>query len=141
MNMRALVADDDPVCRRLLRDLIASWGFEVMTVNDGLEAMDVLRRADAPPLVVLDWNMPRMGGVEVCRAVRQRPGGDNTYILLVTASRNREEIMKVVVAGADDYLTKPFEPADLKIRLRTAVRIIHMQLELGARANAAPTTT
>jgi DNA-binding response OmpR family regulator len=137
--MRALVADDDPVCRRLLRDLIASWGFDVLTVNDGLEAMDILRRADAPPLVVLDWNMPRMGGVEVCRAVRQRSGGDNTYILLVTASRNREEIMKVVVAGADDYLTKPFEPADLKIRLRTAVRIIHLQQELGARTSA-PTT-
>ena len=134
--MQVLVADDDPVCRKLLRDLITPWGFEVLTASDGLEAMSILASPDAPPLVILDWSMPRMDGLEVCRAVRRQEDGDRTYILLVTVRGNREEIMKVVLAGADDYLTKPFEPADLKIRLRTAVRIIRMQEELARRGDA-----
>lgn len=139
MNMRVLVADDDPVCRALVGELVTPWGFEVTTATDGVEAMGVLRRPDPPPLVILDWNMPRMDGFEVCCAVRRSMGGDRTYILLVTGSRNRDDLMKVVVAGADDYLTKPFEPADLKIRLRTAVRIIHMQEELASRPRTGAT--
>ena len=134
--MQVLVADDDPVCRKLLCDLIAPWGFEVLAASDGVEALAVLSRPDAPPLVILDWSMPRMDGFEVCRAVRGRKGGDRTYILLVTARGNREELLKVVIAGADDYLTKPFEPADLKIRLRAALRIIRMQEKLAGGGDA-----
>jgi len=136
--MRVLVADDDPVCRKLLSDLIAPWGFEVLTASDGLEAMSALAAPGAPPLVILDWSMPRMDGCDVCRALRRQKDGDRPYILLVTASGNRDEIMKVVLSGADDYLTKPFEPADLKIRLRTAVRILHMQEEIYDRGRAVP---
>lgn len=140
--MRSLVADDDPVCRQAMADWVSSWGFQTLLAGDGAEAMRILRAPDPPPLVILDWNMPRMDGFEVCRAVRQLPVGDSTYILLVTGARGRDEIMKVIVAGADDYLPKPIEPIDLKIRLRTAVRVLHMQAELRAlrdlRADASP---
>jgi len=137
--MRSLVADDDPVCRQAMADWVSSWGFQTLLAGDGVEALRILRAPDPPPLVILDWNMPRLDGFEVCRMIRESPGGDGTYILLVTGARGREEIMKVIVAGADDYLAKPIEPIDLKIRLRTAVRVLHMQAELRAlRASASP---
>jgi len=136
--MRSLVADDDPVCRQALADWVTSWGFQALLAGDGAEAMQILRGPDPPRLVILDWNMPRMDGFEVCRAVRRSPRGDDTYILLVTGARGREEIMKVIVAGADDYLAKPIEPIDLKIRLRTAVRILDMQAELRDRRRSSP---
>ena len=132
--MKVLVADDDPVCRGLLQSLMVPWGFEVVLAADGEQALQVLRGADPPRLVILDWMMPKVDGFEVCKAVRASGGGGNdTYILLVTGSRNKEDIMKVVVAGADDYLTKPFEPLDLKIRLRMAMRVMHLQDELKSR--------
>jgi len=137
--VRALIADDDPVCCELLEGLTTSWGFEVVMAHDGMEAMEILKESGAPRLIILDWNMPRMDGCEVCHELRREPNGDLPYILLVTSSRNREDLMKVVVAGADDYLTKPFEPADLKIRLRTAVRILNLQEEL--RSYRLPMTT
>lgn len=128
--MRVLVADDDPVYRDLLGDLLRQWHFDVILACDGNEAWNILRGASPPQLVLLDWMMPGLDGFEVCKKVR---GGDlerNVYIILLTGSRMKEEIMQVLVAGADDYLIKPFEPADLKIHLRTARRILELQADL-----------
>jgi DNA-binding response OmpR family regulator len=128
--MRILVADDDPVYRSLLKDLLGRWHFDVVMACDGQEAMDILRPPDAPPLVILDWMMPTMDGFEVCRRIRDEKDPLDLYIILLTASCNREEITKVLVAGADDYLLKPFAAEDLKIHLRTAQRIIDLQNEI-----------
>ena len=125
--MQILVADDDPVYRSLLQGLLEESHFEVVLACDGAEAWEVLQRPDAPTLALLDWNMPGMEGYEVCRKVRQAKGDSSPYILMVTSNSSREELLKVLVAGADDYLLKPFEPLDLKIRLRTAVRILSLQ--------------
>jgi DNA-binding response OmpR family regulator len=138
--MRILVADDDPVYRSLLKDLLVRWHFDVVLVCDGKEAMDVLRPPDAPPLVILDWMMPILDGFEVCRRIRDEKDPRDLYIILLTGSYNREEITKVLVAGADDYLLKPFAAEDLKIHLRTAQRIIDLQNEIaGVRHRTRPT--
>lgn len=131
--MKILIADDDPVYRSLLERMLKQWDYEPVVVSDGLEAMAVLRAPDAPKLVILDWMMPQMDGFEVCRQVRQLYPDANYYIILLTGSRQKEEIIKVLVAGADDYLLKPFDPLDLKIRLRAARRILDLQASLPVR--------
>ena len=128
--MQVLVADDDPVYRTLLDELFGEWGFDVVLAADGQEAWEILQGADPPKLLVLDWMMPRMDGFEVCKRIRNETRSKNTYVLMMTGSRKKAEIMKVVVAGADDYLIKPFDPVDLKIHLRSAMRVITLQEEL-----------
>jgi DNA-binding response OmpR family regulator len=124
------VADDDPVYRDLLRDLLTQWHFDVFVVSDGNEAWNAMQGPDAPRLVILDWMMPGLDGFEVCKMARTENLKQDVYIILLTGSRKKDEIMKVLVAGADDYLIKPFEPVDLKIHLRTARRILDLQAEL-----------
>ena len=128
--MQILIADDDPIYRTLLMEMLSSWGYEVTVASNGLETWDALKKPDGPKMVILDWLMPEMDGFEVCKKVRQDPATHGVYILLMTGSKQREDIIKVLVAGADDYLLKPFEPLDLKIHLRTGQRIIDMQAEL-----------
>lgn len=128
--MLVLVADDDPVYRDLMNTLLGQWGFEVTLAADGNQAWEILQRPNAPNLVILDWMMPGMDGFEVCRRIREAKGADSTYVLIMTGGCNREELIKVVVVGADDYMIKPFEPLDMKVRLRTATRILNMQEEL-----------
>ena len=125
--MQVLVADDDPVYRTLLNELFGEWGFDVTLAADGQEAWEILQGADPPKLIVLDWMMPRMDGFEVCKRIRSETRSKNTYVLMMTGSRKKAEIMKAVVAGADDYLIKPFDPVDLKIHLRSAMRVITLQ--------------
>jgi len=128
--MQILVADDNPVYRSLLQSLLEESHFEVVLACDGAEAWEILQRPNAPTLAILDWMMPGMDGYEVCRKVRESRGNSIPYVLMVTSNSSREELLKVLVAGADDYLLKPFEPLDLKIRLRTAIRILNLQERL-----------
>ncbi|GAF88564.1 unnamed protein product [marine sediment metagenome] len=125
--MRILAADDDPVYQVLLRDLLTQWEYDVTVVSDGADAWEVLQSEGAPRLVLLDWLMPGFDGFELCRMIRQDPSGEGVYIILLTGSRQKGEIMRVLVAGADDYLIKPFDPLDLKIRLRAAQRILDLR--------------
>jgi len=127
--MQILVADDDPVYRNLLQGLLEESHFEAVLAANGAEAWAVLQRPDAPTLAILDWMMPEMDGYEVCRKIRQAKGDSIPYILLMTSNNRREELLRVLLAGADDYLLKPFEPLDLKIRLRTGIRILNLQGE------------
>lgn len=131
--MRVLVADDDAVYRQLLRNLLESWHFEPVVVEDGQKAWELLRDDGGFPIVVLDWFMPWMDGCEVCRHVRAL-GRDDIYILLMTANPNKDEAVQVLVAGADDYLAKPFAPAELQVHLRMATRLLNLQQELRARS-------
>jgi DNA-binding response OmpR family regulator len=122
--VRVLVADDDPTYRTLVTDLLTQWNFEVV------QAWEIMRRADAPSLVILDWRMPGMDGFEVAKTIRSEKPDESIFILLITGSRHKEEVMRVMVCGADDYLMKPFDPVDLKIHLRMATRLLHLQEEL-----------
>lgn len=132
--MRILIADDDPVYRELVQSLAERWGFETLCASDGSGAWDILQTCAAPPMVILDWMMPGVDGYEICRRVRNAGGSYQPYILLMTSNKIKEDIAKVIVAGADDYLIKPFDPLDLQIHLRTAKRIVDLQEELALKS-------
>ena len=125
--MLILVSDDDPLYRNLMQGLLEEWHFEVVLATNGAEAWAILQQPDAPAVAILDWMMPEMEGYEVCRKIRQARSDGVPYILLMTSNNSREDLLKVILAGADDYLLKPFEPLDLKIRLRTGIRILNLK--------------
>jgi len=125
--VRILIADDDPVSRRILEALLVKWGYDVTTVKDGNEAWQLLKAADAPRLAILDWMMPGMDGLAVCRNVRGRDEESYTYIILLTALQRDEDIVAGLEAGADDYMTKPLKVSELQVRLRAGRRIVELQ--------------
>lgn len=129
--MKILIADDDQASRHLLEITLSAAGYEVQSTSDGEAAWRALQMPDAPPLAVLDWNMPRMSGVEVCRNVRtlQR----SLYIIMLTANDDRDKVVEGLTAGADDYVTKPFNRDELRARIRTGERISTLQQALAGR--------
>ncbi|HTV55450.1 MAG TPA: diguanylate cyclase [Terriglobia bacterium] len=128
--MRILIAEDDPVSRRVLQAHLTKWGYEVVVTNDGVEAWSVLQKDDPPPLAILDWMMPSMDGPEVIGKLRQRRDGSYIYVLLLTAKSQKEDIVAGLEAGADDYLVKPFDAHELRARIRTGKRILDLQNQL-----------
>jgi DNA-binding response OmpR family regulator len=111
--------------------MLRKWGYEVIVAADGREAMEALRAQTEPVLAILDWMMPGMEGVEICRRVREI--SKSVYILLVTARSGKEQIVEGLRAGADDYLTKPFDKEELRARLSVGARILDLQTTLSAR--------
>jgi diguanylate cyclase (GGDEF)-like protein len=128
--MPILIADDSAVSRRLLEVVLGKWGYAVTTVDNGSQAWDVLQRHDAPRIAILDWMMPGYSGPEVCSLVRQQAKDYYTYILLLTSRNEREDLIAGMEAGADDYLVKPFDNNELKVRLGPGRRIVELQSEL-----------
>lgn len=131
--MRVLIAEDDSVSRRLLEATLDKWGYEVIVTTDGLEALEVLRQPDAPSLAILDWMMPGMDGAEVCLKARETVADRLLYIILLTAKGRKEDVVEGLTAGADDYVVKPFDRAELKARINAGERILRLQAELAAR--------
>jgi DNA-binding response OmpR family regulator len=127
--MRILVADDDPVYRSTLQELLTGWSFEVILASDGKEALEIMDGDDPPKLMLLDWEMPEVDGFEVARAICGDNTGHRAYVLMITGSNRKTDIMQVLDCGADDYLIKPLDPTDLKIHLRNAMRILNLQGE------------
>lgn len=128
---RILVAEDDPVSRELICARLTKWGYEVVATANGTDAMSELRKKDAPQLAVLDWMMPEMDGVEICRRVRE---ADRTlYIILLTARGSKENVVEGLTAGADDYLIKPFDKEELHARILVGVRVMTLQRALAER--------
>lgn len=128
--MRILLADDDEVSRHILKGTLSRWGFDVITAADGNEAWQILQQEGAPRLAILDWMMPGMDGIEVCRKVREQLTGPYIYMLLLTSKREKEDIIRGMSAGADDYVSKPFDPQELRMRLKAGQRIIDLQEKL-----------
>jgi diguanylate cyclase (GGDEF)-like protein len=114
----------------MLRNMLSKWGYQVVQAPDGEEAWRVLARGNGPRLAILDWMMPGIDGVEVCRRVRALGREPYTYILLLTARTERSDLVEGMEAGADDYLTKPFNAHELRVRLRAGRRILELQAEL-----------
>lgn len=131
--MKILIAEDDAVSLHMLQATLVKWGHEVKAVTDGAQAWNALREPDAPQLAVLDWMMPELDGTEVCRRVRALKSNRVTYLLLLTAKGQKQDIVTGLQAGADDYVTKPFDREELKARLNTGIRIVELQNQLAAR--------
>lgn len=126
-GIRILIAEDDPISRRMLRAFLEKWQYQVVIATNGLEALRILEGDDAPSLAILDWMMPEIEGPEVCRRVRQQAGRPYVYILLLTAKGLKEDLLQGLALGADDYLTKPFDAQELRARLRVGQRILDLQ--------------
>lgn len=135
--MKILIADDDPISRHMLERLLVQWSYDVTSAADGDEARWMLQKEDCPRLAILDWMMPGMDGVELCREVRKQMPEPYTYILLLTAKTEKDDLIEGLQAGADDYLSKPFDPDELRVRLRAGRRILELQEHLIAARDAA----
>ncbi len=127
---RVLVAEDDRISRRLLEATLSRQGYEVVAVEDGDAALTELKKEDAPRLAVLDWMMPGLDGVEVCRKVRSVDDAEYRYMILLTARAQKADIVAGLEAGADDYLTKPFNLQELVSRIKTGERILALEAAL-----------
>jgi DNA-binding response OmpR family regulator len=129
--IKVLIADDDPPTRVLLRAAISQWGYQVIEAQDGEEAWDLLQQADAPHLIILDWLMPKIDGIDLCRRIKKSLEY-HPYVILLTQVAGTSNIIKGLEAGADEFLSKPFNMAELRSRLSVASRIIHFEFEMKA---------
>jgi len=125
-----LIAEDDAVFRRILEAWLGKWGYTVRATGDGQQAWQILQKEDAPKLAVLDWMMPGMYGTELCRKVRAAGAAPYRYLLLLTAKTDKQDLIAGLEAGADDYLSKPFDANELRARLRVGRRILDLQDQL-----------
>jgi DNA-binding response OmpR family regulator len=132
-RQRVLLAEDEAVTRRLLEAGLIRAGFDPVTVPDGQAAWDELQRSNAPQLVVLDWNMPGLDGPEVCRRLRALNKATYTYMVLVTARNAKSDVVEGLSAGADDFVSKPVDPDELRARLRTGERVVQLEQTLQAK--------
>jgi len=131
--MQVLIADDEPVSRRMLDSTVRGLGYEVTVAEDGREAWDALRRPDAPRLAIVDWQMPGLDGLELCRRLRADEATKSIYVVLLTGKGGMQDRVAGLRGGADDYLTKPFDVEELSARLAVGGRIAELQERLAAR--------
>jgi len=134
-NLRVLVAEDENLSRRLLVNALESWGYSVAVACNGEEAWEQLSAPDAPPLVLLDWMMPGIDGLEICRRLRADAARPYCYVLMLTAQDSTADLVQALDAGADDFIAKPFRPEELRVRLRAGQRIVTLQQELHHRGS------
>lgn len=131
--MRILIAEDDLISQHVLTTNLTQWGHEVVTTSNGLDAWELLQQKDAPRLVILDWMMPGIEGPEVCRRLRALTTNVAPYVILLTARKGIEELVKGMQAGADDYLSKPYHRDELSVRVQVGIRILDLQQKLADR--------
>jgi DNA-binding response OmpR family regulator len=133
--MNILIAEDDPVSRRVLEATLVRFGHQVVVAANGAEAWAMLQRDDAPSLAILDWMMPELDGVEICRRLRSIPNGTSPYLILLTAKAGKENVVAGLDAGANDYLTKPFDREELRARVQVGAQVLELQKSLAGRIN------
>jgi two-component system, cell cycle response regulator len=124
---RVLIAEDDPIFRRVLQSWLQKWNYSVTALENGLDAWQLLQQDDCPPMAILDWVMPGLDGIDVCRRIRSHQQGAYKYVLLLTSKESKEDVVAGLEAGADDYLTKPFDVNELRARVRAGKRILELQ--------------
>jgi two-component system, cell cycle response regulator len=135
--VRILLAEDSEFYRRMIATYLTEWGFDLVTARDGKEAWKLLVEPAAPRMALLDWVMPNIEGVELCRRLRRRAESEAyVYTLLLTAKRQRQQMLEAMDAGADDFLAKPFDPPELKARLLVGKRIVELQQKLASTNDA-----
>jgi len=127
---RILVAEDDPVNLRLLRACLVEWGYKVTSVTDGQKALEILQGREAPRLAILEWIMPGMNGIDICREIRKQTRKPYTYISMSTAKVKKQDMVEGLQSGADDYLIRPYKPQELRARLRAGRRILDLREQL-----------
>jgi len=130
LGKRILIAEDHSVSRHLLERNLNNWGFEVVAAEDGEQALAILEKDDSPAIAILDWMMPKLDGLEVCRRVRALTGRPYIYLILLTAKGQKDEIAAGLESGADDYVIKPFDPDELKARLKVGQRVVALERTL-----------
>ena len=128
--MRVLIADDDMVSRSVVKALLTKWGYDVLEAEDGNQAWDIPKEEDTPRLVLIDWMMPGIDGLELSRRLRRLDDNTYHYVILLTGRNSKEDIIDGLDAGADDYITKPFVAQELEVRLRVGSRILALQQSL-----------
>lgn len=128
--MKILVADDSEMTRMILQGRLTQWGYEIISARDGYEAWNILQKKGRPRIILLDWMMPNMNGIELCKKIRQHIKEPYIYIILLTAKKGKQDLIEAMDAGADDFISKPFDPHILKVRLRAGKRITNLQNEL-----------
>jgi len=131
--VKVLIAEDDLVSNHLLQVKLRQWGYEIVETKNGHEAWQALQRENAPQLAILDWMMPGMDGIDICRNVRASSKLQSMYIILLTTRIDQKDIVEGLQAGADDYITKPFESEELQARVHVGARIVRLQSELAER--------
>jgi DNA-binding response OmpR family regulator len=131
--MRVLVADDDRTATMILSRSLSAWGLEVTVVDDGVKAWDAINVPNPPSLAILDWMMPSLDGVELCRRVRATEATAHLYVMLLTSRSGRGDLVSGLEAGADDYLIKPFDVEELRARVHVGMRVAKLQEHLNAR--------
>lgn len=133
--MRILIAEDDIVSRKVLTSYLEKWGHEVVAVENGNDAIEILKSDNTPNFAILDWMMPEKDGTEVCQWIRRQDHGNFVYIILLTAKTESDDIISGLASGADDYITKPFNKDELKQRVKAGIRIIKLETELRSKIN------
>jgi sigma-B regulation protein RsbU (phosphoserine phosphatase) len=128
--MKILIAEDEIVSRKMLENTLKKHGHDVVVTCDGIEALQALQSENAPKLAILDWMMPKMNGLELCRKIRDESGNQLIYIILLTSKGQKEDIIEGLRSGADDYITKPFDRDELRARVQAGVRILELQASL-----------
>lgn len=128
--MKILIADDDDISLRVLDKHLVSWNYETIKATDGTEAWNILNSKSSPYMAILDWNMPGMEGVEVCRKVRQTENNISKYLIILTSRSEKEDIAKGLDYGANDYIEKPFNSVELQARLNVGKRVLQLQQSL-----------
>jgi phosphoserine phosphatase RsbU/P len=133
ITMRILIAEDEPTNRLLLEKTLTGWGHELVVCVDGGQAWEALQATSPPSLAILDWMMPELDGVAVCRRARQTEGLESLYIILLTSREAEEDIVAGLDAGANDYITKPFRRRELAARIGVGERVVELQQQLAQR--------
>ncbi|MCC5850768.1 MAG: response regulator [Verrucomicrobia bacterium] len=128
--MRILIADDDNTSRAVLGAVLRKIGHDLVETSNGAQAWEVLKKPDAPRLAVLDWMMPEMDGIEVVRKVRANPAGEPIHLIMLTAKAEKQDIVAGLEAGANDFLSKPFDPGELRARIEVGCQLINTRLAL-----------
>ena len=131
--MEILIAEDNLVSQRMLKSYLEKWGYEVKAANHGEEAWQMLQAPHPPMLLILDWQMPRMDGLELCRKVRACGAFKGAYIIVLTARTEKADVVEGLEAGADDYVSKPFNARELQARVQVGARVMRLQRELAER--------